>query len=162
MDWFGAEVGFFIYIHIGGVSPPPPPSIINQCYLPAQDARARQVARALGAALSAYALRARSTRTRPTSSRLRAGQPHHAGALHPLVAGSIPAPAGGCGVGGPKRSAVARTVASRHGASDNARRPKPKPTRKPRPRSGPSTIPSTCRSRRHSGATSCPRGAAGR
>ena len=62
----------------------------------------------------------------------------------------------------PKRSTVARAVASRHGASDNARRPKPKPMRKPRPGSEPCATPSTWRSSRHSGATSGARGATGR
>ena len=99
-------------------------------------------------------------RVRPTGSRLRAGQLHHAGALHPLVAGSIPAPAGGGGVGGPKRSAVARAVASRHDANNTARRPKP--MRKPRPGSRHSTIPSAWRSRRHSRTTSGTQGVAGR
>ena len=57
---------------------------------------------------------------------------------------------------------VARAVESRHGASDNMRRPKPKPTRKPGPESRHSAIPSAWRSRRHSGATAGARGAAGR
>ena len=47
---------------------------------------------------------ARERRTRLASSHQHAGQPHHTGVIHPLVAGSIPAPAGGCGVRGPKRS----------------------------------------------------------
>ena len=57
---------------------------------------------------------------------------------------------------------VARAVESRHGASDNMRRPKPKPTRKPGPENRHSAIPSAWRSRRHSGATAGARGAAGR
>ena len=66
-----------------------------------------------------------------------------------------------CGERRPKRSTVARAVASRHGASDNARRPKPKPTRKPGPGSRHSATPSTWRSSRHSGATSGAWGSAG-
>ena len=67
--------------------------------------------------------------------------------------------AGSGGGRGPKRSIVARAVASRHGASDNAMRLKRRPIRKPRDRSEPSVIrrtatdagPSASRSRRHGG-----------
>ena len=63
-------------------------------------------------------------------------------------------------MGGPKRSAVARAIASRHDANNTARRPKP--MRKPRPGSRHSTIPSAWRSIRHSRTTSGTQGVAGR
>ena len=143
--WFGAEVGFSIYIHRRGFTSSSTNSNQPSQLPPKARGRVRP---------------ARARRTRRAGSHQYAGQPHHAGALHPLVAGSIPAPAGDCGVRGPKRSTVARAVASKHGASDNARRPNLKPMRKPRPGSGPSAIPSTWRSSRHSGATSGARGSA--
>ena len=46
-----------LYIYIGGVSPPPPPSIINQCYLPPK-ARASAARRAGPRAIRVRALRA--------------------------------------------------------------------------------------------------------
>ena len=63
---------------------------------------------------TAYARPEPGLPARSASSHQHAGQAHHAGVLHPLVAGSISAPAGRCGVRRPKRSAVARDVASRH------------------------------------------------
>ena len=131
-----------LYIYIGGVSPPPPPTATNHRCYPSQGVWARapvsarpphahilraHPARAIMRALarSSANQRTRPTRTayarpepglpaRSASSHQHAGQAHHAGVLHPLVAGSISAPAGRCGVRRPKRSAVARDVASRH------------------------------------------------
>ena len=104
--------------------------------------------------------RIRALRARLGSLLQHAGQPHHTGALHPLVAGSIRAPAGGCDVREPKRSAVPRAVASRDDANDTALRPKP--LRKQRPGSRHSTISSAWCSRRHSRTTSGTQGVAGR
>ena len=172
-----------LYIYIGGVSHHHAPSIINQCYLPpkargraphahtlrahprahpartpmrAPRARLRATLRARPNARDPTRgiLRAGSTRTayarpepglpaRSASSHQHAGQAHHAGVLHPLVAGSISAPAGRCGVRGPKRSPVARAVASRHtqttprGSRSRSPRPRPRPRGSRGPGAGP-------------------------
>ena len=158
-DWFGAEVGFSLYVHRRGFTSP---STINHqsVYLPPN--ACRPVGR-VGAPYGTHPARhTRARRTRLASSHQHAGQPHHTGVTHPLVAGSIYAPAGDCGVRGPKRSTVARSVASMHGVKENARRPNLKPMRKPRPGSGPCPTPSTWLSSRHIGAKSGARGATGR
>ena len=108
-------------------------SIINQCYLPPKARR--------HAAPTRWAT--------PPCQR-----------PSPPCCGDIPRNKGGCGVRGPKRSTVARAVASRHGVNENARRPNLKPMRKPRPGSEPCATPSTWRSSRHSGATSGAQGSA--
>ena len=150
--WFGAEVGFSIYIHRRGFTstttnshqpsllplprrarPTPRRHTPTRPRLRAPRLRALRLralrlrALRLRAAPAPYALRAlrlralrprsgptRPTLARPVPSHQHAGQPHLAGVLHHLVVGSISAPAGRCGVRGPKRSPVARAVASRH------------------------------------------------
>ena len=154
MDWFGAEVGFSLYIHRRGFTS----TATNSNQPSQQPPKARW--RGARAARSA---RAPNAYARLASSHQHPGQPHHTGVIHPLVAGSIPATRGVAACAGRSGllSTVARAVASRHGASDNARRPKPKPTRKPGPGSRHSATPSKWRSRRHSGATAGARGSAG-
>ena len=211
-----------LYIYIGGVSPPPPPTATNHRCYPSQGARARRAARACAPyayapyayapyahapyayALYAYALyapRPTPRALRPRALRSRALRPRacaHAPYAHAPYAGGqyahapdayasrafaptrwatppyrCPSPpcrgvyprdkgAAACAGRSGLLATVARAVESRHGASDNMRRPKPKPTRKPGPESRHSAIPSAWRSRRHSGATAGARGAAGR
>ena len=78
-----------LYIYIGGVSHPPPPTATNHRSC---------LQRRVGAPGGSRAWRApyeRERGTRLASSHQHAGQPHHTGVIHPLVVGSIPAPAGG-------------------------------------------------------------------
>ena len=198
-DWFGAKVGFSIYIHRRGFTstttnshqpsqlPPKarrraslgavarPRALCPQAHAPyAPYARAHApyarpritrtpYARTLRDARMprdsrmprAHATRTQNTRAtrfptralslclclpaRSASSHQHAGQAHHAGVLHPLVAGSISAPAGRCGVRGPKQSPVARAVASRHTQTTprGSRSPRPRPRGSRGPGAGP-------------------------
>ena len=185
--WFGAEVGFSIYIHRRGFTStttnshqpsllPLPRRVGARTGERAHTPRAHPTRRLYARTLRAHLTRAPYARSltratyasnltrfptrfltralprapypacalhlvfpRSASSHQHAGQAHHAGVLHPLVAGSISAPAGRCGVRGPKRSPVARAVASRHTQTTprGSRSPRPRPRGSRGPGAGP-------------------------
>ena len=96
----------------------------------------------------ARTLRARPTRAlslslpaRSASSHQHAGQAHHAGVLHPPVAGFISTPAGLLRRARAEAVSCSASCRVKAYANDTARQPTP--TRKPRPRGGPSTTPNT-------------------
>ena len=123
----------------------------------------------------ARTLRARPTRAlslslpaRSASSHQHAGQAHHAGVLHPPVAGFISTPAGLLRRARAEAVSCSASCRVKAYANDTARQPTP--TRKPRRRGGPSTTPSTAtdtgpsawRERRHCGVTPGAKGTTGR
>ena len=127
----------------------------------------------------ARTLRARPTRAlslslpaRSASSHQHAGQAHHAGVLHPPVAGFISTPAGLLRRARAEAVSCSASCRVKAYANDTARQPTP--TRKPRPRGGPSTTPNTAtdtgpsawrerrHQRRHCGVTPGAKGTTGR
>ena len=108
------------------------------------------------ATLCAHGMRARPTRAlsplprarpapglhaRSASSHQHAGQAHHAGVLHPPVAGFISTSAGLLRRARAEAVSCSASCRVKAYANDTARQPTP--TRKPRPKGGPSTTPNT-------------------